>query len=196
MPRKRITGARAKAAAAAARRKRNEWRRRHYTERGLVRLSGSGTTAIDAAKDRDLVQQALAEFGEVTSLSDEPRERLVADLGWAGSHARGGINARKRDHRISTKAFAGDIFLNGVRRALEQAGLQVTRWSKRYDRGDGPENDAPESFYFKLAHKIAGIFGIPLPEDLKPVDERAAKIQYGMSEAMKAAQDAELRRLG
>jgi hypothetical protein len=69
----------------------------------------------------------------------------------------------------------------------------VTRWRKRYDRGDGPDIDAPESFFFRLAREIADAFGIALPQDLKLPGKRAAQHQYGvMSPAMKAAQKAEL----
>jgi hypothetical protein len=68
----------------------------------------------------------------------------------------------------------------------------VTRWSKRYDWGDGPDSDAPESFFFLVARAVAKAFDITLPEDLKLTAERAIKIQRDASEAMKAAQDAEL----
>ena len=94
---------------------------------------------------------------------------------------------------MSDKASAQQIFLSDVGRALERAGLPAKRWRKRYDDGDGPSDDAPESFFFRLAREVADVSGMAFPRDLKLPGKRAAKHQYGMmSPAMKAAQEAQL----
>ena len=88
---------------------------------------------------------------------------------------------------MSNKDLVIDIFMSGVRHALERVGLSATRWRKWYDNGSG------ESFYFRLARALADVFGIPLPKDLKLRGMRAAQHQYGvMSPAMEAWQAAEL----
>ena len=75
---------------------------------------------------------------------------------------------------------------------MERAGLPATRWRKTYE-GDGPEIDAPESVFFRLARGLADTFGRALPKDLKLAGQRASKIQYGvMSPTMEAAQNAAL----
>jgi hypothetical protein len=94
---------------------------------------------------------------------------------------------------VSNRAVAQQIFISDVGRVLEGAGLPTARWRKRYDRGDGPDPDAPESFFFRLCRDLADAFHMPLPQDLKLPSKRAAQHVYGaMSPAMKAAQDAEL----
>jgi hypothetical protein len=76
---------------------------------------------------------------------------------------------------------------------LERAGLPAKRWRKRYDDGDKPSVDAPESFFFRLAREVADVSGMTLPKDLKLPGKRAAQHQYGMmSPAMKRAQEVEL----
>jgi hypothetical protein len=139
----------------------------------------------NAVEDHDLVRHALVDFDELAVLSDESRERLVADLVKSICFARGGVNAGK--HGLSNKDLAIDIFMSDVRHALERAGLPAKRWRKWYDNGSG------ESFYFRLARALADVSGIPLPKDLKLRGMRAAQHQYGvMSPAMKVAQAAEL----
>ena len=142
----------------------------------------------DEVDDYDLVRHALVDFDEVAVLPDETREQLVADLVAAIRIARGGVKAGKR--HVSDKAMGKHIFLSDIGRALARAGLSVTRWRKQ-DYGGG------ESFYYQMAHALADVCGLHLPQDLKPLAMRAAQIQYGtMSPAMKAAQDAELVRQG
>jgi hypothetical protein len=142
-------------------------------------------------EDHYLVRAVLADFDELALLSREPREQLVADLVDAICFARAGVKAGRRG--LSDKASARQIFLSDVGRALERAGLPATRWRKRYDRGDGPDIDAPESLWFRLAREIADAFGMALPKDLKLLGKRAAQHQYGViSPAMKAAQEVEL----
>jgi hypothetical protein len=83
--------------------------------------------------------------------------------------------------------------MSDVARAMERAGLWATRWRKRYDDGDGPSDDAPESLFFRLAREVADVSGIALPQDLKLPGNRAAHHQYGvMSPAMESAQRSEL----
>jgi hypothetical protein len=119
------------------------------------------------------------------------REQLVTELVHAVRWFRCGIKAGKVGK--SDKVSAQQILLSDVGRALERAGLPVKRWRKRYDRGDGPDIDAPESFFFRLAHQLGDALGMPLPQDLKLSAKRAAQHQYGvMSPAMKRAQEAEL----
>ncbi len=143
------------------------------------------------AKDYDLVQHALVDFDELSVLSPKAKEQLVADLVDALRFARAGINVGKRG--VSNKALAQQIFLSDVRRALERAGLPAKRWRKRYDDGDGPSADAPESFFFRLAREVADVSGMVLPKDLKLPAKRAAQHQYGaISPAMKKAQKIEL----
>ena len=103
---------------------------------------------------------------------------------------RAGVKPGKRG--LSEQKEAQHIFISDVGRALERADLPAKRWRKTYE-GDGPDIDAPESFFFRLARGLADAFGRALPKDLKLAGQRASKIQYGvMFPAMKAAQDAEL----
>lgn len=144
-----------------------------------------------AVEDHVLVQHALVDFEELAMLSSRTREQLFADLVDALRFARAGVKAGKRG--LSDKASAQQIFLSDVGRALERAGLPAKRWRKRYDDGDGPSDDAPESFFFRLAREVADVSGMASPRDLKLPGKRAAKHQYGMmSPAMKAAQEAQL----
>jgi hypothetical protein len=140
--------------------------------------------------DHDLVRHALVNFDELADLPSESREQLVEDLVKSICFARGGVKAGKQG--VSDKALGKQIFLSDVGRALERVGLSATRWRKTYE-GDGPDIDAPESFFFRLARELANVFGITLPKDLKLPGMRAAQHQYEvMLPAMKAAQDAEL----
>ena len=125
-------------------------------------------------------------------LPSETREQLVADLVDVNLLLLvAGVKAGKA-RRVRQSISETDIFISDVGRALERAGLSATRWRKTYE-GDGPDIDAPESFFFRLARELADVFGIALPKDLKLPGMRAAQHQYGvMSPAMKAAQDAEL----
>jgi hypothetical protein len=142
-------------------------------------------------EDHVLVRHALVDFDELSMLSPETKERLIADLVDAIRFARAGINAGKRG--LSDKASAQQIFLSDVGRAVERAGVPAKRWRKRYDDGDGPGVDAPESFFFRLAREVAEVCGMALPQDLKLTGQRAVKIQYGaISPAMKTAQEVEL----
>jgi hypothetical protein len=145
----------------------------------------------DEVDDYDLVRATLVDFEELADLPSATREQLVADLVDAIRFWRAGVKPGKRG--LSDEKEARHIFMSDVRRALERAtGLPATRWRKTYE-GDGPDIDAPESFFFRLARGVADAFGRALPKDLKLAGQRASKIQYGvMFPAMKAAQDAEL----
>jgi hypothetical protein len=145
----------------------------------------------NAVDDHELVRHTLVDFEELAVLSSPMREQLVADLTDAIRFARAGIKAGKRG--MSDKVLAKQIFLSDVGRALERAGLPAKRWRKRYDDGDGPSVDAPESLFFRLARELADVSGMALPRDLKLPGKRAAQHQYGvMSPTMKAAQEVEL----
>ena len=145
----------------------------------------------NAVDDHDLVRHALVDFDELAVLSSPVRERLIADLTDAMRFARAGIKAGKQG--MSDRALAQQIFLSDVGRALERADLPAKRWRKRYDQGDKPSDDAPESLFFRLAREIAHVSGLALPRDLKLPGKRAAQHQYGvMSPTMKAAQEAEV----
>ena len=140
--------------------------------------------------DHDLVRHALVNFDELADLPSESRDQLVEDLVKSIWFARGGVKAGKQG--VSDKALGKQIFLSDVGGALERVSLSATRWRKTYE-GDGPDIDAPESFFFRLARGLADAFGRALPKDLKLAGQRASKIQYGvLFPAMKAAQDAEL----
>ncbi len=142
-------------------------------------------------EDDVLVRHALVDFDELAVLSPKAHKQLVDDLVQAVRYRRGGVKAGKRG--LSDRAVAQQIFLSDVGRALERAGLPTKRWRKRYDDGDRPSDDAPESFFFRLAREVADVSGMVLPRDLKLPGKRAAKHQYGMmSPAMKAAQDFQL----
>ena len=141
-------------------------------------------------EDHVLVRHALVDFDELGLLSSKTHEQFVADLVDAVRFARCGVNAGKRG--VSDEALAQQIFLSDVARALKSAGLGAKRWRKRYDKGDGPDPDAPESFFFRMARAIAEVCGVALPKDLKLPGKRAAQHQYVMSPAMKTAQKAEL----
>jgi hypothetical protein len=130
-------------------------------------------------------RHALVDFDELALLSNEAREQLVADLVWAIRLWRGGLKVGKVG--VSDEATAQQVFLADVGRALEQADLPTKRWRKRYDQGDGPSADAPESFFFRLAREVADVAGIKLAKDLKLTGQRAI-----MSPAMAAAQVSEL----
>ncbi len=147
-------------------------------------LDGDPTAGAIAAR--------LVVFDELAVLSPTAHKQLVDDLTQAVRYWRGGIKAVKCG--VSNGKVAQQIFLSDVKRALERAGLPAKRWRKRYDDGDGPSDDAPESFYFGLAREVAAVCGKALPKDLKLPGQRAAKHQYGMmSPAMKAAQEAQLK---
>src|SRR5262249_13858277 len=163
-------------------------------KRWLTRLSyysvikpGDG----DEVDDYDLVRATLVDFEELANLPSTAREQLVANLVDGIRFWRAGVKAGKRG--LSDEKEAQNIYLSNVGRALERAtGLPATRWRKTYE-GDGPDIDAPESLFFRLARGVAAAFGRALPKDLKLAGQRASKIQYGvMSLTMKAAQDAEL----
>jgi hypothetical protein len=165
-------------------------------KRRLTRVSTYEIREIDPsvpvpAEDHDLVRFALVDFDEVAVLPEPVREQLVADLVEAVRYTRCGVKAGKRG--MSDQALAQQIFLSDVQRAMGSAGLPATRWRKRYDDGDRPSDDAPESLFFRLAREVAEVCGISLPQDLKLAGQRASRHQYGiMSPTMKAAQDEEL----
>jgi len=165
-------------------------------KRWRTRLSSYDIPDIDpkdrnSVGDDDLVRFALVDFDELAVLSNETRGQLVADLVNSIHFARCGVKSGRRG--VSNEALAQQIFLSDVGRALERAGLPAKRWRKRYDDGDGPSVDAPESFFFRLAREVADVCGMTLPQDLKLPGKRAAQHQYGvMSPAMKAAQKVEL----
>jgi hypothetical protein len=160
-----------------------------------TRLSSYDIPAINpedrnAVDDHDLVRHVLVDFEELADLPDEVREQLVAELVIAIWAWRAGVKLGKRG--LSDAKEAQHIYIADVRRALERAGLSATRWRKTYE-GDGPDINAPESFYFRVIRALGDAFGIPIPKDLMLATERASKIQYGvMSPAMEAAQAAEL----
>jgi hypothetical protein len=143
-------------------------------------------TDRNAVEDHHLVRHALVDFDdELSVLSGETREQLVADLVNAVRFARCGVRAGRRG--VSDRALAQQIFVSDVGRALERAGLPAKRWRKQYDNGGG------ESFFFRVAREIADVCGIALPQDLKLPGKRAAGHRYGvMSPAMETAQKAEL----
>ena len=146
--------------------------------------------APNKVTDHDLVRATLVDFEEAAVLPDAAREQLVADLVVAIGFWRAGVKPGKCG--LSDEKEAQHIFISDVGRALKRAGLSATRWRKTYE-GDGPDIDAPESVFFRLARGLADAFGRALPKDLKLAGQRASKIQYGgMFPAMKAAQDAEL----
>jgi hypothetical protein len=144
----------------------------------------------DEVDDHDLVRATLVDFEELADLPSKTREQLVADLVVAIGFWRAGVKPGKCG--LSDEKEAQHIFISDVGRALKRAGLSATRWRKTYE-GDGPDIDAPESVFFRLARGLADAFGRALPKDLKLAGQRASKIQYGvMSPAMEAAQAAEL----
>lgn len=165
-------------------------------KRWRARLSSYDVPDIDPhdpvlVEDHVLVRHVLVDFDELSVLSGKTREQLVSDLVDTVRFARCGVKAGKRG--VSDNALAQQIFLADVGRALERAGLPAKRWRKRYDDGDGASDDAPESFFFRLAREVADVCSMTLPQDLKLPGKRAAQIQHGvMSPAMKAAQEIEL----
>ena len=154
--------------------------------RANVKAGNRGVT------DHELVRHALVDFDELGVLPENTKDQLVADLVDAIRFAHAGVKAGKRG--VSDKALAQQIFLSDVGRALERAtGLPAKRWRKRYDDGDKPSDDAPESFFFQLIRAVADVFGMAVPQDLKLAGQRAAQHQYGaMSPAMQKAQAVEL----
>jgi integrase len=165
-------------------------------KRRLTRLSSYDIPANDIdprfpVEDPVLVRHALVDFDELALIPNDTRDQLISDLVDAVRFARAGVNAGKRG--LSDKSLAQQIFLSDVARALERAGLPAKRWRKRYDRGDEPTANAPESLFFRLAREVAEVCGIVLPMDLKLLSQRAWQHQYGvMSAAMAVAQNAEL----
>ena len=139
----------------------------------------------NAVRVHDLVRATLVDYDELAALPGETLEQVVEDVVVSGWCTCCDVKAGKR--YVTDKATRQDIFLSGVRHALERAGLTATRWRKQYDNGGG------ESLYFRLARQLADVFDIALPKDLKLASKRAAQVQYGvMSPTMKAAQTAEL----
>jgi hypothetical protein len=137
-------------------------------------------------RDEDAVRFAMVDFEELALLPAAAAEQLVADLVDAIRYRRGGLKAGKRG--VSDVALAQQVFLSDFERALKNAGLPVKRWRKRYDQGDRPSVEAPESFYFRFARAIAYEAGMTLPVDLKLPAKRAAQHQYGVtSPVMQAA---------
>jgi hypothetical protein len=144
-----------------------------------------------SVEDRARVRRVLAGFDQLTQLPGNTCEQLVADLVIAVWAWRAGIDAEKRG--LSNEKEAINIFISNVGHALEQAtGVAATRWRKTYDRGDGPDIRAPQSFHFQLIRALGNEFGIPIPKDLMRPTGRASEIRYVMSPAMRAWQDAEL----
>jgi hypothetical protein len=145
-----------------------------------------------AVEDRVRVRATLRDrdFEELADLPDEVREQLVADLVIAIWAWRAGVKPGKRG--LSDEKEAQHIFFSDVGRALGRVGQRAARWRKTYDGDGGPDPDAPESFYFRLVRALGDDFGIPIPKDLMLATKRASEIQYEMSPALKAAQDAEL----
>jgi hypothetical protein len=157
-------------------------------KRWLTRLSYHSVVKPEHGNEADdyLVRATLFNFEELADLPSVTREQLVTDLVVAIWSWRAGVRCGKRG--LSDEKEAQHIFISGVGRALERAGLSATRWRKTYE-GDGPDTDAPESFFFRLARGLAAACGGALPKDLKLAGQRASKIQYGaMSPAMMATQ--------
>jgi hypothetical protein len=139
--------------------------------------------------DHDLVRATLVDLDELAVLPGDIRERLIEDLVFASRLWLAGVKPGKRG--LSDEKEAQHIFISDVGRALGRTGLRATRWRKKYEGDGGPDVDAPESFFFRLARELGDAFGRPLPKDLKLAGKRASEIQYGvMSPAMKAEQDA------
>jgi len=113
-------------------------------------------------------------------------EPVVVSI-WA---MRGGIKAGKR--HVSNEALGRHAFLADVGRAMARAGLPVPRWKPKHT----------ESLYYRMVHELAEVFGLHVPEALKPLAKQAALIQHGvMSPTMNTMQAAEpvaqgLRRIG
>jgi hypothetical protein len=144
----------------------------------------------NAVEDHVLVRATLRDFEEVADLPDDVHGQLVEDLVVAIWAWRAGVDAGKRG--LSNEKEAQRVLFSNIKRALKRAGLSATRWRKTYDGDGGPDTDAPESFYFRLIRALGAVFDIPIPKDLMVATERASEIQYVMSSAMKAWQDAEL----
>ena len=144
----------------------------------------------DRVDDHDLVRATVRDFDELADLSDEDRERLVADIVIAIWAWRAGVDIGK--HGLSNEKEAIHIFISNVGRALGRVGQHSARWRKRYEGDGGPDPDAPESFYFRLVRELGDAFGIPIPTDLMLATKRASEIQYEMSPAMKVEQLGEL----
>jgi hypothetical protein len=139
----------------------------------------------NAVRVHDLVRATLVDYDELAALPGETLKQVIEDVVISGWCACCDVKAGKR--YVTDKATKQDIFLSGVRHALERAGLTATRWRKKYDLRKG------ESLYFRLARELAGLFDIALPKDLKLAGKRAAQVQYGvMSPTMMAAQKVEL----
>jgi hypothetical protein len=124
-------------------------------KRWLTRLSSYRVPDHDP--DVSLIGLVLVDFDELGALDGTTREQLVTELVHAVRWFRCGIKAGKVGK--SDKVSAQQILLSDVGRALERAGLPVKRWRKRYDRGDGPDIDAPESFFFRLGASTWGCVG-------------------------------------
>jgi hypothetical protein len=156
-----------------------------------VRYFGYRISVVDpgdrnTVEVHDLVRHVLVDiFDETNVLPGDIINQFVENLVAAGCYACGGVKAGKRG--VSDEATRQDIWLSGVAHAMEQAGLPVKRWRKKYDLRKG------ESLYFRLVRELGDVFGIALPKDLKLAGQRAAQVQYGvMSPAMAAWQATEL----
>jgi hypothetical protein len=156
-------------------------------KRWLSRLSHYSVSKPEGSDDADLVlvRTVLDKFEDVAALPSEVREQFALDLVTAIRFARAGVKAGQR--HVSDRRIGRHILLADIARAMTQAGLAATRWSK-HDLGEG------ESLYFEVAHALAAVTGLQLPRTLKEPAAQAMQIQYGdMSAAMRAAQDAELK---
>jgi hypothetical protein len=108
-------------------------RKRQRNQLSIYDIKKIDPTTPVPIEDHEMVRAVLVDFDEVAVLSPEANEQLVADLVDAIGFRRCGVKVRKRG--LSDEAVTRQIFLSDIRRALERAGLPVTRWRKRYDRG-------------------------------------------------------------
>jgi hypothetical protein len=131
---------------------------------------------VDAIATR--VRAVLAHFDQpgILPADSTTRDQLVANLVAAIIAVLCGVKHRRC--AVSDKAFSRIIFMKDLERSLEHAGMSATRWRRRYDRGEGPDDDAPESRYFKLAHELGDAFDLKLPQDLKLLASRAKRIRH------------------
>jgi hypothetical protein len=132
-----------------------------------------------ADKDHVIVRHMLDSFRELAAMPARVRERLVEDLVVAGRYARAGVKAGKR--HVSDQALGRHVFLADVRRAMVKAGLPVKHWAH--------DGDHTESFYFRMVHELAGVFGLYVPEALKLLVKQGAQIQQ--VEAVQSAEPVE-----
>jgi hypothetical protein len=118
-----------------------------------------------AATLEALVGATLNDFDEFSPLPAPSKDQLIKDLVESIRRARAGLRFRRRG--VGDEYQVKAVYLSDLARALEAAGVPVTRWRKVYDGGEKED----ESLFFRVARALSGDAGLKLPADLKELGQ-------------------------